>query len=107
KPVHHSGQRKVHGAQAENGEHVRGIDNKGGERDGEHGRDGIHGKKNVAGLDYQEHQQQGGSVKSSFLSEKSPRKELPAQLSFRYRENRPEETQNGAFFGMDFRFALP
>jgi hypothetical protein len=56
----HSGQKKVEGAQSEDGEGVRCEDEERVGGDGEDGRNGVDGEEHVGGLDHDEHRQQRG-----------------------------------------------
>src|SRR5580698_4613327 len=58
---HQPGDSEVHGTQTKNGKYIRGVNDEGIERDGEHGRDGIDSEKHVGGFDYgQDNQQRRG-----------------------------------------------
>src|ERR1051325_10640837 len=52
----HSGEQEIERAQAEDGEHVRGVDDKSICRDGKDGRDGIDGKDQIGHFDDDQHQ---------------------------------------------------
>src|ERR1019366_2075666 len=101
-PVHHPRQRKVHGAQAEDGEHIRRVDNKNVERDGQDRGDRIDRKNNIGGLDHEKGHQQRGCAESFPAG-----KEVSTDILFGHRESAAKQPQNKVLLGMDFRFALP
>src|SRR5882672_1739639 len=62
--LHQPGNGKVHRTQAENGEHVRRIDNEGVESHGEDCRDRVDGKEQIGGFDYRQNDQQRRCIKA-------------------------------------------
>src|ERR1700691_590797 len=101
KQIHHSSQRKIHGAQAEDREHIRCIDDKSVGGDRKHGGDRIHRKEKVAGLGEEQNHKQRSSTDGMITIE-----ELTTYIFFANRKNLVKQTQNRVLIRNDFCFAL-
>ena len=85
---HHAGQGKIHRAQAEDGENIRGIDDKRIQGDRQHGRNRVRREQDIGGLNHQEHHQQRRSIER-----RSAYEEFSAFIVFRDRYKTAQQAQ--------------
>src|ERR1039458_9447175 len=92
-----AGEKKIHRAEAQNGEHVRCVDDQRLAGDRKDRGNGIDGEKNIGRFDEREHQENRRSVQFSV-----PSQEEPWRFRVRRHGQQPSQSANDkALFGLD------